>query len=142
MQLILLQLNKIWNLKFEITGGNMANKKNIEYGRILSRDEVLVMLSDNLQDINHKIKYGKIRDKANARIKNAQLNSLVYLAQNYLKGLRDKDLEQIKNDLMELKSGNISNDEFEQSLIDNVDKGVDLAEIERIESIIESFDGD
>ena len=120
----------------------MANKKNIEYGRILSRDEVLVMLSDNLQDINHKIKYGKIRDKANARIKNAQLNSLVYLAQNYLKGLRDKDLEQIKNDLMELRSGNISNDEFEQSLIDNVDKGVDLAEIERIESIIESFDGD
>lgn len=142
MQLILLQLNKIEYLKFKITGDNMANKKNIEYGRILSRDEVLVMLSDNLQDINHKIKYGKIRDKANARIKNAQLNSLVYLAQNYLKGLRDKDLEQIKNDLMELKSGNISNDEFEQSLIDNVDKGVDLAEIERIESIIESFDGD
>ena len=40
---------------------------------------------------------------------------------------------------MDLKSGNISNDEFEQSIIESADKGVDLAEIERIESIIESF---
>ena len=120
----------------------MANKKNIEYGRILTRDEVLIMLSDNLQDINHKIKYGKIRDKTNAKIKNAQLNSMVYLAQNYLKGLKDKQLDEIKEQLMELKSGNISSDEFEQNLIDNTNKGVDLAEIERIESIIESFDGD
>ena len=120
----------------------MANKKNIEYGRILSRDEVLVMLSDNLQDINHKIKYGKIRDKTNAKIKNAQLNSMVYLAQNYLKGLKDKQLDEIKEQLMELKSGNVSSDIVESNIINNVDNGVDLAEIERIESIIESFDGD
>ena len=120
----------------------MANKKNIEYGRILSRDEVLVMLSDNIQDLNHKIKYGKIRDKANARIKTAQVNALVYLASNYLKGLRDKDLESIKQDILDLKSGNISNDDFEQIITDSVDTGVGLAEIERIESIIESFDGD
>ena len=118
----------------------LANKKNIEYGKILSRDEVLVMLSDNLQDINHKLKHGKIRDKTNAKIKNAQLNSLVYLAQNYLKGLKDKQLDEIKQDLMELKSGNISNDEFERNIIASADKGVDLSEIERIESIIESFD--
>ena len=120
----------------------MANKKNIEYGKILSRDEVLVMLSDNLQDINHNIKYGKIRDKTNAKIKNAQLNSMVYLAQNYLKGLKDKQLDEIKQDLLELKSGNISNDEFERNIIASADKGVDLSEIERIESIIESFDGE
>ena len=120
----------------------VANKKNIKYGRILTRDEVLIMLSDNLQDINHKIKYGKIRDKTNAKIKNAQLNSMVYLAQNYLKGLKDKQLDEIKEQLLELKSGNISNDEFEQSIIASADNGVDLAEIERIESIIESFDGD
>ena len=120
----------------------LANKKNIEYGKILSRDEVLVMLSDNLQDINHKLKHGKIRDKTNAKIKNAQLNSLVYLAQNYLKGMKDKQLDEIKQDLMELKSGNISNDEFERNIIASADKGVDLSEIERIESIIESFDGE
>ena len=120
----------------------LANKKNIEYGKILSRDEVLVMLSDNLQDINHKLKHGKIRDKTNAKIKNAQLNSLVYLAQNYLNGLKDKQLDEIKQDLMELKSGNISNDEFERNIIASADKGVDLSEIERIESIIESFDGE
>ena len=120
----------------------LANKKNIEYGKILSRDEVLVMLSDNLQDINHKIKYGKIRDKTNAKIKNAQLNLMVYLAQNYLKGLKDKQLDEIKQDLLELKSGNISNDEFERNIIASADKGVDLSEIERIESIIESFDGE
>ena len=137
-----MQLNKIWKIKFKITGGMMANKKNIEYGRILSRDEVLVMLSDNLQDINHKIKYGKIRDKTNAKIKNAQLNSMVYLAQNYLKGLKDKQLDEIKEQLMELKSGNVSSDIVESNMINNVDNGVDLAEIERIESIIESFDGD
>ena len=142
MLLILLQLNRFEKLKLDIKGDNMANKQNIEYGRILSRDEVLVMLSDNLQDINHKIKYGKIRDKTNAKIKNAQLNSMVYLAQNYLKGLKDRDLEQIKQELMELKNGNVTNDELEQSLINNADKGVDLAEIERIEAIIESFDGD
>ena len=102
----------------------LANKKNIEYGKILSRDEVLVMLSDNLQDINHKIKYGKIRDKTNAKIKNAQLNSMVYLAQNYLKGLKDKQLDEIKQDLMELKSGNISNDEFERNIIASADKSL------------------
>lgn len=120
----------------------MANKKNIEYGKKLSRDEVLIMLSDNIQDLNHKIRYGKIRDKANARIKNAQMNSLVYLASNYLKGLRDEQLDEIKQELLELKSGNISNDEFEQHIIDSVDKGVDLSEIERIESVIDAFDGD
>lgn len=120
----------------------MANKKNIKYGRILSRDEVLIMLSDNLQDINHKIKYGKIRDKTNAKIKNAQLNSMVYLAQNYLKGLKDKQLDEIKEQLLELKSGNVSADIVESNMIDNADGGVDLAEIERIEAIIESFDGD
>ena len=51
-------------------------------------------------------------------------------------------LDEIKQELLDLKSGNISNDEFEQHIIDSVDKGVDLSEIERIESIIESFDGD
>ena len=126
-------------LKFEIAGDNMARREDIQFGRILSRDEVLVILSDRIQDLNHKIEYGRIKNATNEKIKNSQMNSLVYLAQNYLKGLRDKDLEQIKNDLMELKNGNISNDEFEQSIIDSADKGVDLAEIERIENIIESF---
>jgi len=120
----------------------LANKKNIQYGRKLSRDEVMIMLSDNLQDLNHKIRYGKIRDKANARIKNAQLNSMVYLASNYLKGLRDEQLDEIKQDLLELRSGNISNDDFEQHIIDSVDKGVSLDEIARIESVIDAFDGD
>lgn len=120
----------------------MANKKNIEYGKKLSRDEVLIMLSDNIQDLNHKIRYGKIRDKANARIKNAQMNSLVYLASNYLKGLRDEQLDEIKQELLDLKGGNISNDEFEQHIIDSVDKGVSLDEIERIESVIDAFGGD
>ena len=137
-----MQHKRFWKIKFELKVMQLANKKNIKYGRILTRDEVLVMLSDNLQDINHKIKYGKIRDKTNAKIKNAQLNSMVYLAQNYLKGLKDKQLDEIKEQLVELKSGNISNDEFEQSIIESADNGVDLAEIERIESIIESFDGD
>ena len=129
-------------LKSNLKVIQLANKKNIEYGKKLSRDEVLIMLSDNIQDLNHKIRYGKIRDKANARIKNAQMNSLVYLASNYLKGLRDEQLDEIKQELLELKSGNISNDEFEQHIIDNVDKGVDLSEIERIESVIDAFDGD
>ena len=100
------------------------------------------MLSDNIQDLNHKIKFGKIRDKSNAKIRNAQVNSFVYLCQNYLKGLKDAELESIKQDLMDLKHGNISTDDFEKNMIASVDKGVDLAEIERIESIIESFDGD
>ncbi len=117
----------------------MARREDIQFGRMLSRDEVLTILSDRIQDLNHKIENGRIKNATNEKIKNSQMNSLVYLAQNYLKGLRDKDLEQIKNDLMDLKSGNISNDEFEQSIIDSADKGVDLAEIERIESIIESF---
>ena len=125
-----------------ITVIGLANKKSIEYGRILTRDEVLVMLSDNIQDLNHKIKYGKIRDKTNAKIKNAQVNSFVYLAQNYLKGLKDRQLDDIKNDLLELKSGNISTNDFERNIVNSVDTGVDLAEIERIESIIEIFDGE
>ena len=106
---------------------------------MLSRDEVLVILSDRIQDLNHKIENGRIKNATNEKIKNSQMNSLVYLAQNYLKGLRDKDLETIKNELIELKSGNISNDEFEQTIIETADNGVDLAEIERIENIIESF---
>lgn len=126
-------------IKFEITGDNMVRRDELKFGRMLSRDEVLTILSDRIQDLNHKIEYGRIKNATNEKIKNSQMNSLVYLSQNYLKGLRDKDLEQIKNDLMELKSGNISNDEFEQNIIDRVDKGVDLAEIERIENIIESF---
>ena len=123
-------------------GDSMARREDIQFGRMLSRDEVLTILSDRIQDLNHKIENGRIKNATNEKIKNSQMNSLVYLAQNYLKGLKDKDLEQIKMDLMELKSGNISIGEFEQNIVDNADKGVDLAEIERIESIIESFTGD
>jgi len=129
----------IENLKLKLKVIQLARREDIQFGRILSRDEVLIILSDRIQDLNHKIENGRIKNATNEKIKNSQMNSLVYLAQNYLKGLRDKDLEQIKNDLMELKSGNISNDEFEQSIIESADKGVDLAEIERIENIIESF---
>lgn len=129
----------IENLKLKLKVIQLARREDIQFGRILSRDEVLIILSDRIQDLNHKIENGRIKNATNEKIKNSQMNSLVYLAQNYLKGLRDKDLEQIKNDLMELKSGNISNDDFEQSIIESADKGVDLAEIERIENIIESF---
>ena len=120
----------------------MVKKDEIQYGKILSRDEILTMLSNNIQDLDYKIKNGRIKNQTNEKIKNAQINSFVYLCQNYLKGLKDKQLDDIKNDLLELKSGNISTDDFEKNIINSVDKGVDLAEIERIESIIESFDGD
>lgn len=120
----------------------MVKKDEIEYGKILSRDEVLTMLSNNIQDLDYKIKNGRIKNQTNEKIKNAQINSFVYLCQNYLKGLKDKQLDEIKNDLLELQSGNISTDDFEKNIIGSVDTGVDLAEIERIESIIESFDGD
>ena len=115
----------------------MANKKKITYGRKLSRDEVLIMLSDNIQDLNHKIKYGKIRDKANARIKNAQVNSLVYLASNYLKGLKDEQLDEIKQDLLEFKDNGVSNSVMEQNMT-----GVSMDEIKRIESVIDAYSGD
>ena len=115
----------------------MSNKEKIVYGRKLSRDEVLIMLSDNIQDLNHKIKYGKIRDKANARIKNAQVNSLVYLASNYLKGLRDEQLDEIKQDLLEFKDNGVSNSVMEQHVT-----GVSMDEIKRIESVIDAYSGD
>ena len=120
----------------------LANKENIVYGRKLSRDEVLIMLSDNIQDLNHKIKNGKIRDKANARIKNAQVNSLVYLASNYLKGLRDEQLDEIKQELLEFKNDNVSVNVMEQHMIDNVETGVSMDEIKRIESVVDAFSGD
>ena len=112
----------------------MANKKKITYGKKLSRDEVLIMLSDSIQDLNHKIKYGKIRDKANARIKNAQVNSLVYLASNYLKGLKDEQLDEIKQDLLEFKDNGVSNSVMEQNMT-----GVSMDEIKRIESVIDAL---
>ena len=115
----------------------MANKKNITYGRKLSRDEVLIMLSDSIQDLNHKIKYGKIRDKANARIKNAQVNSLVYLASNYLKGLKDEQLDEIKQDLLEFNDNGAYNSVMEQHVT-----GVSMDEIKRIESVIDAYSGD
>ena len=115
----------------------LANKKKITYGRKLSRDEVLIMLSDNIQDLNHKIKYGKIRDKANARIKNAQVNSLVYLASNYLKGLKDEQLDEIKQNLLEFKDNGVSNSVMEQNMT-----GVSMDEIKRIEIVIDAFNGD
>ncbi len=120
----------------------MSNKANITYGRKLSRDEVLVMLSDNIQDLNHKIKNGKIRDKANARIKNAQVNSLVYLASNYLKGLRDEQLDEIKQELLEFKNDNVSVNVMEQHMIDNANTGVSMDELKRIESVVDAFSGD
>lgn len=120
----------------------MSKKDNIDYGRILSRDEVLIMMSNNIQDLDYKISNGRIKNATNERIKNSMVNSFVYLCQNYLKGIKDKQLDEIKQDLMELKNGEISIDEFEDNIINNVNKGVDLAEIERIEAIIDSFDGD
>ena len=116
----------------------LIKSDKIKYGKILSRDEVLVMLSDNIQELNHKIRYGKIRDKTNAKIRNAQVNSFVYLAQNYLKGLKDRQLDEIQKELVELRNGNVSMDDFHQTVVENT--GIDIDEIQRIESIIESFE--
>ena len=120
----------------------MTKKDVIEYETILSRDEVLTMLSNNIKDLDYKIKNGRIKNQTNEKIKNSQMNSFVYLINTYLKGLKDRQLDQIKADLLELKSNNITDSEFEQRLNNDVDTGVDLAEIKRIEAIIESFDGD
>ena len=120
----------------------MVKKDEIEYGKILSRDEVLIRMSNKIQEIDYKIANGRIKNQTNEKIKNSMLNSFVYLCQNYLKGLKDKQIDEIKSDLLELKNGNLSTDDFEKNIISSVDNGVDLAEIERIESIIESFSGD
>ena len=123
----------------EIKVRALAMHDNIEYDRLLSRDEVLIRMSNKIQEVDYKISNGRIKNQTNQKIKNAMVNSFVYLCQNYLKGLRDKDLDNIKQDLLELKQGNITTSEFGDNVIAN--SGVDNKELERIEAIIDGFDG-
>ena len=73
------------------------------------RDALIEAVNPLLADLITKAKGGRIRDEKKAKIRISYCNALSNLIRAYSTLLRDKELEQIQEELMELKN------EFEQS---------------------------
>ena len=74
-----------------------------------SRDAIIEQLNPLIADFIVKAKNGRIRDEQKAKIRISYANALSSLIRAYSTLLRDKELEQLQEELKELKN------EFEQS---------------------------
>ena len=74
-----------------------------------SRDAIIEQLNPLIADFIVKAKNGRIRDDGKAKIRISYANALSNLIRAYSTLLRDKELEEIAEELKELKN------EFEQS---------------------------
>lgn len=74
-----------------------------------SRDAILEQLQPLMEDFIKKAKNGRIRDEQKAKIRISYANALASLIRAYSSLLKDKELEELSQQLEELK------DEFKQS---------------------------
>lgn len=75
-----------------------------EKKEIFERDKILELLSESIKNIKHKIDNGRIKDEKKEKLKIEQYRSLVYSCNTYNSILKDKQLDDLDNQLTELKT--------------------------------------
>lgn len=68
------------------------------------RDAVLRLLEDLVREAYDKAKNGRVRDAENERVRQGWFKTVGYLAGQYRQLVKDEDLEELQEDLENLKS--------------------------------------
>lgn len=83
----------------------MKTTKNRKKPKQMDRDELLVKLSGMLEEMYHKVMYGKVRDKQVFQTKVASLRAFSYGCSVAGSLIKDQDLNAINNRLDALEEG-------------------------------------
>jgi len=73
------------------------------FGDNLDREEVLDLLEDVLEEAHRKATNGRVRDAENEKVRIQWIKAVGYLVGQYRQLIRDKDLEELKAEVAELK---------------------------------------
>lgn len=89
-----------------------------------SRDHVLQILAEAIDKQHHKVTKGKIFNTENEKIRINQWKSLVHTCHIYNQILKDKQIDEVKKELSEIKNAMIYNENVieDESINDGIDK--------------------
>jgi hypothetical protein len=74
------------------------------FGDNLDREEVLDLLEEVLEEAHRKATNGRVRDAENEKVRIQWIKAVGYLVGQYRQLVRDKDLEELKAEVAELKA--------------------------------------
>ena len=89
-----------------------------------SREHVLHILAEAIDMQHHKVTKGKIFNQENEKIRINQWKSLVHTCHIYNQILKDKQIDEVKKELSEIKNAMIYNENVieDESINDGIDK--------------------
>ena len=70
---------------------------------VADRDEVLALVEDGLREAHRKVESGRVYDPENEKVRQGWLRTLGYLAGQYRQLRRDEDLEQMRQEIDDLR---------------------------------------
>jgi len=73
------------------------------FADVASRDEVLSLVEDGLREAHRKVESGRVYDPENEKVRQGWLRTLGYLAGQYRQLRRDEDLEQMRQEIADLR---------------------------------------
>lgn len=82
----------------------MTDDLQIESKSVSSRDIVMMMLQDGMDECHYKIKNGRIRDEEKERVRQGYLSELSSLANAWRRLEKDRSLAEMEDEIEELKS--------------------------------------
>ena len=106
---------------------NMKQNENIIHGR----NEILEILSIEIDILNKKIQSGRIANPENEKIKINQHRALIYGCNTYNSILKDNQLDDLAKELKNIKLSLLDKDYSEKDLNE---------ELELVESILETLE--
>jgi hypothetical protein len=74
------------------------------FGEQMDREEVLDLLEDVLEEAHRKAINGWVRDAENEKVRIQWIKAVGYLVGQYRQLVRDKDLEELKEEVAQLKA--------------------------------------
>ena len=73
------------------------------FPNVADRDEVLALVEDGLREAHRKVESGRVYDPENEKVRQGWLRTLGYLANQYRQLRRDEDLEQMRQEIDDLR---------------------------------------
>lgn len=73
------------------------------FADVADRDEVLALVEDGLREAHRKVESGRVYDPENEKVRQGWLRTLGYLAGQYRQLRRDEDLEQMRQEIDDLR---------------------------------------
>lgn len=98
---------------------------------IYNRDEILKILSSEIDTLNKKIKSGRINNPENEKIRVNQHRALIYGCNTYNSILKDNQLDELAKELKNIKLSLLDKNYSEKDLNE---------ELELVESILETLE--